>query len=102
MEIELLYSADCPNWHIARAHLAEALEAVGNRTHELVLRAVGTDEEARALRFPGSPTIRLNGHDLFPDTSRNYGLACRVYSTPDGLSGAPTVDQLVQALTNGT
>jgi hypothetical protein len=33
---------------------------------EVELVAVNTDEEAQRLRFPGSPTIRVDGEDLFP------------------------------------
>ncbi|HEX5565740.1 MAG TPA: thioredoxin family protein [Streptomyces sp.] len=100
MNIELLYFAGCPNWHLAQERLGEALAAVGRPGLEVSLRAVETDEEAQALRFPGSPTIRVNGHDPFPSTGQSYGVTCRVYATPNGLSGAPTVDQLVQALSS--
>ncbi|MFF9346352.1 hypothetical protein [Streptomyces sp. NPDC014734] len=98
MDIELLYFADCPNWHLAHDRLREALTAAGHLDPEIGLRAVETDEEAQALRFPGSPTIRVNGQDPFPSAAPTYGLTCRVYATPDGLAGAPTVDQLVRAL----
>jgi hypothetical protein len=33
---------------------------------EVELMAIDTDEEAQRLRFPGSPTIRVDGRDLFP------------------------------------
>ena len=32
---------------------------------EVELVAINTAEEARELRFPGSPTIRVDGEDLF-------------------------------------
>jgi hypothetical protein len=97
MDIELLYFAGCPNWHLARERLREALVVVGRPDH-VSLRNVETDEEAQVLRFAGSPTIRVNGRDPFPSTSQTYGLSCRVYATPDGHAGAPTVGQLVEAL----
>jgi hypothetical protein len=99
MDIELLYFAGCPNWHLARERLGQALTTAGHADLEIHLRAVGTDQEAQALRFPGSPTIRIDGHDPFPSPAQTHGLTCRVYATPDGLAGAPTVDQLVRALT---
>ncbi|WP_019808810.1 DF family (seleno)protein [Saccharomonospora halophila] len=98
MDVELFYFTGCPNWHLAKERLSEAVTAVGHSVPEITLRAVETDEEARAFRVPGSPTIRVNGHDLFPAAAETDCLACRVYPTPDGLSGAPTVDQLIQAL----
>ncbi|MCX2181300.1 thioredoxin family protein [Streptomyces sp. SKN60] len=101
MEIELLYCAGCPNWAVAQMRLNEALETVGRLPDSLVrLRAVETDEDARALHFSGSPTILIDGRDPFPAPAGSYGLTCRVYPTPDGLAGAPTVHQLVRALTD--
>ena len=47
---------------------------------------MNTDEEADWLRFPGSPTIRVDGEDLFPAPGReDCWLGCRVYATPEGL-----------------
>jgi C-6 monooxygenase len=71
---------------------------------EVNLVAVNTDEEARRLRFPGSPTIRVEGEDLFPVSQReDWSLGCRVYATPEGLSGSPTAEMLREALkTKGT
>ncbi|MEV7234192.1 thioredoxin family protein [Streptomyces sp. NPDC051020] len=98
MDIELLYFGGCPNWHLAQEHLAQALAITGNPGHHVSLLAVETDEQAQALRFPGSPTIRVNGRDPFPAATETYGLTCRVYTTPQGLAGAPAVDELVRAL----
>ena len=66
---------------------------------EVVLMAVNTDEEARRLRFPGSPTIRVDGEDLFPaPEGAGYALGCRMYATPEGLRGAPTAEMMRAAL----
>ncbi|WP_046470282.1 DF family (seleno)protein [Allosalinactinospora lopnorensis] len=100
MDAELLYFAGCPNWRLARERLTEALRIAGHPGRQITLTAVETDEEAQTLRFPGSPTIRLNGRDPFPSPDRTHGMSCRVYATPEGLDGAPTVDQLVQAITD--
>lgn len=60
---------------------------------------VGTDEEARRLRVPGSPTIRVDGRDLFPGAEGGEGgLRCRVYATPEGMAGAPTEGMIARAL----
>ncbi len=59
---------------------------------------MSTPEEAEAAQFRGSPTVLVNGRDPFLDHERPVGLSCRVYRTPDGLSGSPTVEQLVEAL----
>ncbi|WP_406492558.1 thioredoxin family protein [Streptomyces sp. NBC_00846] len=98
MEIQLLYFDGCPNLHTAEERLTEALTLVGRPGQSVNLRAVETDQDAQAQHFTGSPTIRVDGNDLFPPTADTYGLTCRVYATPDGLAGAPTVEQLVEAL----
>jgi hypothetical protein len=59
---------------------------------------VETPEDVERLRFAGSPTILLNGTDPFDEPSGEYGLACRVYRTPEGPAGSPTTDQLRDAL----
>ena len=67
---------------------------------EVELVAVNTDEEAQRLRFPGSPTIRVDGRDPFPVPDRaEYALGCRMYATPEGLKGSPTAAMLEEALT---
>ena len=65
MRIELLYFDGCPTYRRAERNLKEALaaERLGARVS---LVAVDTGEDARRLRFPGSPTIRVDGGDLFP------------------------------------
>jgi hypothetical protein len=41
---------------------------------------VHTNEEAQALRFVGSPTVRIDGRDVDPDTpGEGYNLECRLY-----------------------
>ncbi len=60
---------------------------------------VDTDGEARRLRFPGSPTIRIDGRDVFPTGELADGsLGCRVYATPEGLAATPTAEMIEQAL----
>jgi hypothetical protein len=97
VKVELLGVRGCPNWHLTDARLREALPLAGvNADVELV--EVTTCEDAERLRFRGSPTVLLDGRDPFADEDDPVGLSCRVFGTPDGLRGAPTVDQLVSAL----
>lgn len=98
MKIELLYFEGCPSTDVAERVLREALNLEALDT-EITLVRVETDEEASRLRFPGSPTIRLNGEDPFPvPEQERWALSCRTYVTPDGLRGAPTVEMLRPAL----
>jgi hypothetical protein len=59
---------------------------------------VATPEEAKAIGFPGSPTILIDGRDPFGGESAPVGFACRLYQTPTGLEGAPSVDELFAVL----
>ena len=99
MEITLLYFEGCPNWREAEGRLRRALEALGQPASVLVLRRVEAPEDAERLAFRGSPTILVNGVDPFADPMAPIGLACRVYRSGDGSDTAPTVSQLIQALT---
>ena len=98
MRVEVLYFDGCPTYRMAekmvRGVLArEEVEA------DVELVAVNTDEEARRLRFPGSPTIRVDGEDLFPVPDRaEYALGCRMYATPEGLRGSPTAKMVRASL----
>lgn len=61
-------------------------------------QVVATHEEAAALGFRGSPTIPLDGVDPWADPDAPIGFACRIYPHRDGSDGAPTVDELRDAL----
>lgn len=98
MEVELLYLDGCPNWTVADERLAEAARLVSRGDLTVHRRRVETEEDAIAVGFTGSPTILINDRDPFATGDEQVGLACRVYSTPDGLAGSPSVDQLVEAL----
>ena len=76
--------------------LQDALDLVGVPTIERCL--VETQEGSERLQFAGFPSILLDGSDPFRSTSFGFGLTCRVYSTPDGPSGAPSLAQIVEAV----
>ncbi|MBA3491471.1 MAG: ABC transporter permease [Rubrobacteraceae bacterium] len=100
VKVELLYFDGCPGYRGAGQNLKGALMREGVRG-EVELVAVNTDAEAGALRFPGSPTIRVDGRDLFPSfaTERvDWRLGCRIYTTPEGLKDHPTEEMIRAAL----
>ena len=98
MKVDVLYFDGCPSYGTAEKTLKEVLADEGIEA-EVELVAVNTDEEARRLRFPGSPTILVDERDLFPAPERkNWRLSCRVYATPEGLRGSPTWEMLREAL----
>lgn len=90
MRFELLYFDGCPSWHQALENLRQALQAEELDMEVSLIRVEG-DHHARAVRFQGSPTIRLSSEDLFPEQPGEYGFSCRVYQTEEGLMGWPSV-----------
>ena len=98
MDVRLLYFDGCPNWRETDDRLRAALAQAG-RTDVPTLVEVTTAQEAERLSFRGSPTVLVDGTDPFADVSAPVGLSCRVFRTPEGLRGAPTVEQLLAVLT---
>lgn len=96
--MRLLYFDGCPHWSVADERLRTALARVGRESQPIEHVLVETPEDAERLGFIGSPTVFIGGRDPFAKGGESFGLACRVYSTPEGLAGSPTVDQLVEAL----
>ena len=98
MKIALLYFAGCPNYQATLQALKQALFEEDIQSQIQVI-TVNTDEEAQRVQFPGSPTIRVNGGDLFPAAERQaWGIGCRMYTTPVGLRGTPTKEMIREAL----
>ena len=82
--VTLRYFDGCPNWQTTLTRLKEALTVLGDGDSEVTLERVETSADAERLRFVGSPTILLNGRDPFEEPGGEYGLACRIYRTPEG------------------
>jgi hypothetical protein len=99
MDIEFLYWEGCPSYPEARQLLDDVLSD-RRIDAEVKVREVESQAEAEALRFPGSPTIRVDGRDVDPDGAEaRPALMCRIYRKPDGgVSPVPTREQLEAAL----
>lgn len=95
VSIELQYFDGCPHWQIAEARLTKAASAIGAHIEH---RLITTPEEAEAAGFLGSPSIKIDGRDPFARGDEPTGLSCRLYQTPDGPAGSPTVEQIEEAL----
>ena len=97
MHVVLRYFEGCPNWRLADDRLRQALGQIGT-TVEVIHEAVETLEDAAQLEFRGSPSLLVDGRDLFAHQAGRVGLYCRIYRTERGLQGAPSVEQLVAVL----
>jgi hypothetical protein len=97
--IELFYWEGCPSHPEAKALLEQVLAELG-RDDRIVMTEVKSDEEAERLRFPGSPTIRVDGNDVDREGAKSrLALTCRIYYLPDGrVSPVPSRGQLEAAL----
>ncbi len=99
MRIEILYFDGCPNHEHLLLHLPRLLKHEGIHA-EIVRRNIPDDEHAQRERFLGSPTIRVHGRDIDPGAANrdDYGLKCRIYQTPAGLTGLPPDEWIVDAI----
>ncbi|MFE0641620.1 hypothetical protein ACFW2Y_08420 [Streptomyces sp. NPDC058877] len=98
MEIEVLVVPDCPHQQLAEERLRRALAATGLSGLGFTTRLITGQDEAERSGFAGSPTILIDGRDPFAEPDTVPSLSCRIYRTSLGPAGAPSVDQLRQAL----
>jgi hypothetical protein len=100
MDVQLVYFQGCPSWQAARKRLRSALDLTDNDGTSIQLVEVQSAAEIAGTGFAGSPTLLIDGKDLFPVPGRVAGLTCRLYPTSEGLRGSPTLEALVAALSN--
>lgn len=96
IRITLQYFDGCPNWQNTDAILAALIAEGWDATveHELI----DSYDKAVERRFPGSPTVLVDGADPFTEGDPAPALACRVYATETGPAGSPSIDQLRRAI----
>lgn len=95
MDVTVLYFVGCPHWEVVDERLAALADELGLAVSH---REVTSPEEAERLGFRGSPSIVVDGRDVFAEGDEPVGLSCRIYQTPQGQAGAPTMEQLRAAL----
>lgn len=93
--VTLLYFDGCPSWQTTDQRLRDLADELDLT---ITLEKVDTPEAAEARSFRGSPTILVDSRDVFATGDEPVGLACRIYQTPDGPAGSPTVEQLREVL----
>ncbi len=97
MRISVVQVDGCPNAAVAVTRVTEALARLGLPDVGVETVVVTTAAQAAQAGAGGSPTVLVDGRDLFPGSG---GLSCRLYPTPAGLEGAPSVEQLVEQFRN--
>ena len=98
MEVTLQYFDGCPWWQTTDQRLRQLAHEF---EVDVTYRKVETPKVAEELSFRGSPTILVDGRDQFAQGDEPVGLSCRIYQTPDGPAGSPTLDQLREVLRAG-
>jgi hypothetical protein len=96
MSIEILYIPGCPNYQPTFERLQAVLASESVKTGIQGI-PVTTEVDAKALLFPGSPTVRVNGEDVEPHRTSAPNLACRLYANR---SGIPSEELLRKAISD--
>jgi hypothetical protein len=97
VKIEVLYVSDCPHYPAAMAELKSvlAVERISTPISEVL---VADPCMAQALKFRGSPTIRINGRDIAGESdAQNFALSCRLYPG-EKQPGVPPVEMIHRAV----
>jgi hypothetical protein len=98
MQIDILYMEECTDWQTAAELVQQVLDDLGMAA-TIDYWLISSDREATEAYFMGSPTIRVDGQDLFPVHSDiPAGMRLRSYITEEGLLGHPTYSMLYEAL----
>ena len=98
-DVELLWWRGCPSWGQALDLVRAEMRRLGLDPAALAVREVHDDGEAERERFPGSPTVRVNGLDIQDPGASALGLTCRVYRLRDGrISALPDPADVAAAL----
>jgi hypothetical protein len=98
--VEVLVSDGCPNVALALERVQDAARIMGMKDLRPKVVWIGDAGHAVAVRFLGSPSIRVNGRDVEPDARHrnDFGLNCRLYRLGAGVDRAPPVSLIVAAL----
>lgn len=97
MKIELIFDHECPNVEATRINLRTALDGLGLSLNWIEIDRENGESPAYARRY-GSPTVLVNGKDVYCIDSENEGNCCRVYLSCGVLSGAPPAEIISDVL----
>jgi len=96
LKVEVLYVADCPS-HTPTVRLLKDVLAAEGVQAEVKEVLVVDGKMASELKFLGSPTIRINGLDIAPESPKGGTLACRLYPGSPQI-GVPPMEMVRRAV----
>jgi hypothetical protein len=100
VRLSFLYYEGCPSHDLALERLREVM-AEESVPGDLEVFKIETEDQARQLRFVGSPTIRVDGQDIDPPSDPRYALTCRAYRLEDDrISPLPSKEMIRRALSS--
>jgi hypothetical protein len=76
LDIEIMHTSSCPHWQAVRQRIG-ALAGVEGIAVVVTETIVDDLQDAQARRFPGSPTVLVEGRDIEPqagEAAAGYGL----------------------------
>jgi hypothetical protein len=99
MKVEILYFSGCPNHLPAVDRVREVLQQEGTPA-DMVEVEVKDAASAQQVGFLGSPTIRVDGHDIEPAAraAGAFGMVCRTYVEGGRRSGVPSTEWIRAAV----
>jgi hydroxyacylglutathione hydrolase len=88
--VDVLYARGCPNYPAALALVERVRDELGIQA-EIRTTLIADQAAAERARFPGSPTIRVDGRDVEPDSESPAELTveCRLYRHEHCFAGYP-------------
>ena len=97
--IEVLYVRDCPHYP-GTLVLVERVRAELGIDAELRTSLIVDQAAADQARFPGSPTVRVDGRDVEPgsESTTEYVVGCRLYRLEHRFAGQPEEGWVREAL----
>jgi hypothetical protein len=97
--IEVLYVQDCPHYPATLA-LVERVRAELGIDAELRTSVIVDQVAAEQARFPGSPTVRVDGGDVEPGSEpvTEVIVGCRLYRLAHRFAGQPEERWVREAL----
>lgn len=99
--VDLIFDAECANLDAARSLLREACTELGMPPHWREWDRA-SENTPPAMRQFSSPTVLINGADVSDDRGMAAPVdgttCCRIYLRQGRLSGVPTLNEIVSAL----
>ncbi|HCS38312.1 MAG TPA: hypothetical protein DIW44_01845 [Anaerolineaceae bacterium] len=96
-KIQFFCIEECPSTEQAWNDLLDCLNKLGI-TIQPERIVIHDDLEAEFHTFQGSPSIKVDGVDLWKREQAEFHMGYRSYTTPGGLSDRPTIEMLTDQL----